>query len=255
MNGIRRFRNRRGNEADGFRMLKFSAFLRRRLQGRRYCGTAIFHSCQSVGAQCLVMFLTMLAFSTPALADGGAVRLREAAGPFLVTVFTTPAAPQAGRVDVSVMVQSGDKGEALLDAEVDLQFVSPPGTDVVGREIFCTPDGTQLRVGGAGDQSPRPIAATQKQATNKLLYAARVNLPAAGDWQMRVRVRRGLAEAQVNCALPVVAAGAGLASVWPFIVTPLLLVGVFICHQRLRRRARSGLQIMSAARGTTAALL
>ena len=203
----------------------------------------------------LVWFAAMMAVAVPALADGGAVRLREAAGPFLVTVFTAPAAPQAGLVDVSVMVQSSDKDEALLDAEVDLLFVSPPGTDVVGREMFCTPDGTQVRVVGTGDQFPRTVAATQKHATNKLLYAARVNLPAAGDWQMRVRVRRGSAMAHVNCTLPVAAGGAGMASVWPFIVIPLLLIGVFISHQRRRRRAMPGLQIMPNAWDAATTLL
>jgi hypothetical protein len=140
-------------------------------------------------------------------------------------------------VDVSVLVQSNDTGEALLDAEVGLQFVSPPGAEIAGREMFCTPDGTQIRAVSTGDgATPRKIAATRKRATNKLLYAATVNLPASGHWQMRVRVHRSAVEAQVNCVLPVAASTAGFVNLWPFITAPLLMIGVFACHQRLKRR-------------------
>jgi hypothetical protein len=191
----------------------------------------------SNAALCLASVLTLTALALPVFADGGAVLLREASGPFLVTVFTTPATPQAGLVDVSVLVQSNDTGEALLDAELGLQFVSPPGAEVAGREMFCTPEGTQIRAVGTGDgATPREIPATRKRATNKLLYAATVNLPASGLWQMRVRVGRGPVEAKVNCALPVAVSATGFANLWPFIATPLLMIGVFTCHQRLKER-------------------
>lgn len=201
------------------------------------------------------MLAAMTTIASSAFADGGVVRLREATGPFLVTVFTTPPAPRAGLVDVSVLVQSKDTGEIFLDAEVDLLFVPPPGVETAGRERFCSPDGTQIRAVGTGDTTPRAIPATQKHATNKLLYAAKVNLPAAGDWQMRVDVRRGATVAQVNCPLTVTAGGTGFTRVWPFVVTPLLLIGVFICHQRLRRRTLPRLPIMPDACGATTALL
>ena len=237
MSGISRFCSRRGNESDGLRMLKFSASLRRRLRTRQSSGPALFRRCRPVGALWLALLVAMIASAVSALADGGAVLLRETTGPFLVTVFTTPAAPQAGLVDVSVMVQSGDTGEALLYAEVDLQFVAPPGAETSGLEMFCTPNGTQLLVVANGEGgTSRVIPATRSRATNKLLYAATVNLPATGLWQMSVRVRRGSAEAQVNCALPVAASTASFATIWPFIAAPLLMIVVFVCHQRLKRR-------------------
>jgi hypothetical protein len=185
----------------------------------------------------LIWLAAMIVTATSAIADGGAVLLRKASGPFLVTVFTSPAVPQAGLVDVSVLVQKGDTGEALLDAKVDLQFVSPPGTKGPGLEMFCTPNGTQLLAVGNGENGThRTIPATRNRATNKLLYATTVNLPTTGIWQMSVRVRRGSAEAQVSCALPVVVSTASFANAWPFVAAPLLIIGIFTCHQCLKRR-------------------
>jgi hypothetical protein len=182
------------------------------------------------------MLVVMTALALSAFADGGAVRLREATGPFLLTVFTTPPTPRTGLVDVSVLVQSRDAGETLLDAEVDLFFFSPPGVVAVGREVFCAPDGTQILALSAGDTRSRAIPATQKHATNKLLYAAKVNLPVGGDWQLRVQVRRSSAIANVNFPLPVATGGASFTNVWPFVAPPLILIAIFICHQRLQRR-------------------
>src|SRR5580704_11488590 len=50
--------------------------------------------------------------SRDARADGGVIRLFEAKGPYIVTIFTASEPVQASPVDVSVMVQRRDSGEA-----------------------------------------------------------------------------------------------------------------------------------------------
>ena len=195
--------------------------------------------CTQHAALLLTMAMALL-IERPAcsLADGGVVQLQESAGPFVVTVFTETMTLRTGPVDVSVMVQRRDTSDVVLDASVELQFLPPPGAMVSRQEMFCGPDGTVLRGVTTNDVTgPRAIPATRGRATNKLLYAANVELPAAGDWRMRVRVQRPGAVVSVECALPVVDSGAGLAGVWIYLATPFVLVVLFGVHQQLKQRA------------------
>ena len=103
-------------------------------------------------------------------ADGGTVQLREASGPFVVTVFTAPETFRAGPIDTSVLVQDRETGRVILDATVNLAFQPAAGT------------------------GPRFQArATHAQARNKLLQAATIDMPAAGWWTIQISVssRRG----------------------------------------------------------------
>jgi hypothetical protein len=185
---------------------------------------------------CLVLAASLLVARPSALADGGVVRLRKAVGPFIVTVFSSPVT-LVHPSDVSVMVQQGDTGTLVLDASVDLFFIAPEGVTISAAELFCGPDGTPLRSVSPGFSSePRALRASRERATNKLLYGATVNLPAAGTWQMRVRVRHRDAEANVLCAFPVVSGDRRLASAWPCLAIPPLFIALFATHQRLRRR-------------------
>src|SRR5215469_9783232 len=81
-------------------------------------------------------------------ADGGAVRLREQAGAYQVTVFTSPTPFRAGPVDVSVLVQDAATGECVPEARVSVR----------------------LTARGTGDMLEYP--ATREAATNKLFHAA-----------------------------------------------------------------------------------
>src|SRR5947199_7831416 len=85
-------------------------------------------------------------------ADGGAVRLREQAGAYQVTVFTSPTPLRAGPVDVSVLVQDA-AGECVPEARVAVR----------------------LAARGTGEALECP--ATAEAATNKLLRAAVFQLP------------------------------------------------------------------------------
>src|SRR2546427_7771888 len=105
-----------------------------------------------------------------ARSDGGAVRLRESAGAFTITVFTSPDPIAAGPIDVSVLVQDRADGAPILDGRVNLRLASPSGR-------------------GDADRVPEATA-THDAATNQLLYAAWIDV-GAGHWGLRVVVERG----------------------------------------------------------------
>lgn len=161
-----------------------------------------------------IVIVLALLLSAPAIGDGGSVQLRQAAGPLLVTVFTAPTPLRAGPADVSVLVQTRDGNEPVLDADVLIALEMPHR------------DGAAIRV-----------AATRQQATNKLLYVAPITLPAAGSWDLRITVRRGQQVADVAAALVVAAPLPRLLAYWPYLAFPPVAVLVFALHQWLRSRS------------------
>jgi hypothetical protein len=159
---------------------------------------------------------------TLAAADGGLVRVSQPAGPFVLTVFTTPTPLSVGRADVSVMVQDRRSLAPLLDARVSLELTFPAG----GRE-------------------PLRVEATRAHATNRLLYAATVTLPAAGEWRLRARAEVQGTRGEITCRLPVEPGRPRVVAYWPWLLLPPVAVALFVLNdhlarrQQLRRRARS----------------
>jgi hypothetical protein len=147
-------------------------------------------------------------------ADGGVVRLREASGPFLITIFTASDPLRAGPLDLSALVQDGRSGETILDATVDIA-IQPLDRD---RPTFLT-------------------RATHEQATNKLLQAAMINVPTAGRWRVRVEVRHGPDEVTVATELQVAPPPPRLAAIWPYLLLPPFAIAAFALHQTLRQSA------------------
>jgi hypothetical protein len=146
--------------------------------------------------------------------DGGVVRAREASGPFLLTIFTGSDPLRAGPLDVSVLVQDRSSGETILDATADLTLQP------------------------LDSASPPLLArASHEQATNKLLQAALVRIPAAGRWRLRAEVRRGPDEATAITELQVAPPPPRLASIWPYLLLPPFAIAVFALHQALRQDA------------------
>lgn len=166
----------------------------------------------------MIRVWVLLAAVVPAvaLADGGAVRLKQTAGDFTVTVFGAPESLRAGPVDLSVLVQRGTGGEAVLGAAVTL-VLTPPGA-----------------------ASSKDLPATREAATNKLLYAAGTTLPAPGAWELAVEVRPPDGPpVRIAGVLPVGAAAPRWAAIWGWLAFPPVAVVVFALHQRLLRRRRS----------------
>jgi hypothetical protein len=149
-----------------------------------------------------------------ARADGGTVRVVEPVGAFVVTIFSAPEPLRVGPADVSVLVQDRRSGAPMLDARVTLEVLAP----------------------GGGDASPTRLEATHAEATNKLLYAARLVTDRAGTWSVRATVQRGSDAVEVDCPLPVAPSASTLTDVWPYLALPPLVVALYALRAHLLRR-------------------
>ena len=182
------------------------------------------------------MSLALFAMLAPQLAsgDGGVVQLHEAQGPFVVTVFVSPEGALGGPTDVSVLVQWRKSGEVVLDADVSLAVAPPNGVTLARSESFCglQPTAAAFQL-PAMTQHQATVSATREQASNKLLYAAALNLKAAGDWRLHIDVSRGSDSARFDCLLPVTRSS-GMPGVWPYLILPPIAIAVFAMNQRLR---------------------
>ena len=142
--------------------------------------------------------------------DGGLLRLTESAGPFDISVFTAPTPLRVGAADVSVMVLERAGRAPVLDADVQVTLHR--------REL------------------ERASIATHDAATNKLLYAAWLDVPEPGKWSLDVRVQSPAGTGVVSCGLDVAAPLSPLEAFWPYIVFPAVAIGLFAVHQRLKRQ-------------------
>ena len=152
----------------------------------------------------------LLALTPALLADGGAIQSRQEAGPFVVTVFTSPAPLRAGPVDMSVLVQNRDTSQTVLDAAVSLHL-QRADSDIA-------------------------IPATRARAQNKLLYAANVDLAEPGEWQYFVTVIHGDSRATVSGRMIAAPAATKLAAYWTYLAFPPLCIVLFGIHQWLGKR-------------------
>lgn len=173
-------------------------------------------------------FIAITLTCSRVLADGGTLRLNETAGPYRLSVFTSPSPPRAGRVDVSVLVQDASTGAIVPDAKLSVRIAPIERPEVV-----------------------RSYVATHEAATNKLLLAAECELPMAGIWRFEVSLE-GLAieehTATRHVASPRVAndsatftleVGEPLSDWWdmaPWIGWPALAIGLFGIHNHLAMR-------------------
>jgi hypothetical protein len=183
--------------------------------------------------------ITLLLLCAPRLTrgDGGVVQLHEGQGPFLVTVFVPSEVVRGQSADLSVLVQARENGEPVLDADVSLALDPASGSTMNQSDPLCGPP----PMGVAALPFPNPgrhlvtVGATHQQASNKLLYAAPVELKAAGNWRLHVLVSRGSVSAVFDCVLPVNPASAQLRGLWPCLAFPPIAIGAFVINQMLRR--------------------
>jgi len=159
----------------------------------------------------LALLLTVMLAPIGANADGGAVRLREASGAFLVTFFAAPETPRVGPIDTSVLVQDRETGGVILDTTVNLELQAIANTN-----------------------PPFSIRATLGQAKNKLLQTVTIDVPAPGCWAVKIFVRRDREEVVLATKLLIMPAAPQLATLWPFLVLPPFAIGLFALHQTLR---------------------
>lgn len=154
-----------------------------------------------------VLLVALLVLCAPrAEADGGAVVAQETVEGLTVTTFVAPVPLRAGPVDVSVLLQRA--GEPVLDADVVLELSS--GSRVVSR-----------------------ARAVHAEATNQLLYAARMDVPAPGAWRLAVVVDGDGGRFAVEALLEAAPALAPASRFWAWLALPLLAVAAFLLHQSL----------------------
>jgi hypothetical protein len=158
--------------------------------------------------------LLLLFAAGAAHADGGTLRLHETAGPFEVSIFTSPEPLRVGQADVSVLVQTRG-ADVLLEATVELRLRDPDAVEQM------------------------PVLA-RPSAANRLLHAATVALPRPGRWMLAVAVQRGRDRALVSSALEVAPAASPLAAHFTALALPPVCVLLFVAHQRLSRRRSRG---------------
>lgn len=163
------------------------------------------------------ILVALCLLSAPSVqANGGQLRVGDQpVGAYVVTVWTSPSPVRAGAVDVSVLVQDQAR-QPVDDAQVTI---------------------TTEPLGHAGPGGSYP--ATRDQADIKLYYAAKFNLPTAGQWRFTVDVQGPRGGGATAFALE--AGGASVISA-PFLIALLLLVPLGIAwwlaqaqRQRLRR--------------------
>jgi hypothetical protein len=159
----------------------------------------------------VALILNVILAPLAAHADGGAVHLREASGPFLVTVFTAPEAPRVGLIDMSVLLQERKTGTVILDTTVNLEL----------QPI-------------ANMSPPFSIRAALGHAKNKLLQSVTIDVPAPGWWAVKIFVRRDREGVVLATKLLIMPAAPRLATLWPFLILPPFAIGLFVLHQTLQ---------------------
>jgi hypothetical protein len=158
-------------------------------------------------------------------ADGGAVRLREQAGAYQVTVFTAPTPFRAGPVDVSVLVQEAATGECVPEARATMRLTARRTGDVL------------------------EYPATAAAATNKLFHAAVFQLPEPGWWDVDIAIEGPHGPALLRFGVEADEPPPRWLELWPWFSWPALVVAFFGVHRVLVRRKAPAVS-SSAARLT-----
>jgi len=148
--------------------------------------------------------------ATLACADGGVVLQHREAAPFVVTVFESPASPRAGTVDLSVLVQTPEALEPVLDAAVEVAL-RQGDSEVVAR-------------------------ATHDQAQNKLLYATSVQLNQPGTWHYLLLVKKAAESTTVSGDIAISEGEPKLTGYAGYLALPFVCLVLFAIHQALRAR-------------------
>jgi hypothetical protein len=162
--------------------------------------------------------LLLLACAHVALADGGRLRLHQRAGPFTVSLFTTPDPLRVGQADFSVAIEGARDQGLVEDAQVSFLLT--------------------LR---DADAPPIVLHASHAAATSRFLQAANFRLPHAGVWRITVVVQRGNESGRCSGEFPVMPASLiRNQATWDIAAVPLFALLFFVQQWRKRsyKRAR-----------------
>ena len=183
------------------------------------------------------LIIGSLAMFTPvtALGDGALVQLREGKGPFFVTIFVTPETLCGRRGDMSVLIQCQSNRKIILDADVTFALDPPVSLAKTSSDPFCGLSSAGAAVQFLDGRHVLSYPATRKQASNKLLFAAPVELNATGIWHLRVTVSRGPDRADFDCPISITSRLGSQPGLWLCLAFPPVAITAFALNQRLRR--------------------
>ncbi len=178
-------------------------------------GNARDDALRTVNTRSFLLLLVVVAAVPSFLwADGGTMVLQKRSGPFVITLFSDPTPLRIGRADLSVMCQKAEDNSPVLDAKVLLHLRRPSnGSNILE---FTLP-------------------AKHDNASNKLLYAAALDLPSPGNWRVNVDVERNGILASVGGSLTVLEKQPAIVTYWPFFVIVPLVALLFAINRRLKR--------------------
>lgn len=150
-------------------------------------------------------------------ADGGTLQFHKQAGPFDITLFSSPTPLHAGAADLSVMVQRTADRSSVQDASVSLHLKKAEPDNIV--EVIAP--------------------ATHAKATNKLLYAAHVMLSHPGTWSVDVEVSEAGQSATASGQLNVLPLQAPAETYWGYFALVPFVILLFVFNRWLKRRRRT----------------
>lgn len=160
-------------------------------------------------------------------ADGGVVLARQEVNGLDLTVFASPSPLRAGPVDVSVLVQNPESGQAVLDAEVAVSWSSKSSEAPDWMPPCCSMDDGRTA-----------IPATRGHSQNQFLFSAIVAIRNAGSSELVVQVKAEGKKAMLPCEVKVLPSQAPAMAYWPFLALPPFAVAGFALHQRLSRKQK-----------------
>jgi hypothetical protein len=180
------------------------------------------------------LLLLSLYLAGNAFGDGGSVQLHSVSGPFDITLFAEPPLPRAGQVDFSVLIQDSKTGEPVLDAAVTLAL-TPIQVHQNEQPAWYPPS---CAVAPPTDLAKVPLL--HSGASNRLLYGALVQVPAAGVWHARTEVQRGDQRAVVEGTVDIAPPFPPIANYWPLFLFPVVAVGLYVLRGHIQRAGTSG---------------
>ena len=168
-----------------------------------------------------------------AFGDGGSVQLHAVSGPFDITLFAEPPLPRAGQIDFSVLIQDAKNGEPVMDAAVTLAL-TPVKVHQNAQPAWYPPS---CAVSAPANLAAVPLL--HSGASNRLLYGALVEVPAAGVWHVRTEVQRGGEHASVEGSVDIADPFPPVASYWPLFLFPVVAVGLYVLRSHIQTRTPS----------------
>lgn len=175
-----------------------------------------------------VILLISLCLPGIAFADGGSVQLHSVSGPFDITLFAEPPLPRAGQVDFSVLIQDSKTGQPVLDAAVTLEL-TPIQVHQNEQPAWYPPS---CAAAPSADLARVPLL--HSGASNRLLYGALVEVPAAGVWHARTEVQRGDQRGVVEGTVDIAPPFPPIANYWPLFLFPVVGVGLYVLRARIQ---------------------